>query len=149
MSAPVVRVPAPRRSVEPAAPYAGPSAPSTPGSAVRPPAPRHRIDVPAPRPATTGSPAARPVPPRTLPPAVPAAAAPATRGPAHRSAAGRHRDAGPAFPAAARTLTVLARAGSLTTLAAMVVLAAAVAGLADGTPPTGAAAEISTDGLHP
>lgn len=141
MSAPVVRVPVPRRPVEPATPYAGP------------PAPRHRSDVttsdvttpgvpapgriPAPRSAATGSPAA------------PAAAAPATRGPAHRPAAGRHRDAAPAFPAAARTLTVLARAGSLTTLAAMVVLAAAVAGLADGTPPTGAAAEISTDGLHP
>ncbi|MBP2365743.1 hypothetical protein [Pseudonocardia parietis] len=124
MSAPVVRIPGPRRPVDLTAPFAGPG---------------HRIGVPAPR-VTPGdrhrdggyrAPEHRPVhgPPRA------------------GSAPGRHRGAPQPFPSAARTFTVLARAGSLTSLAAMVVLAAAVAGLADGNPPTGAAADVAVSSL--
>lgn len=110
MSAPVVRIPGPRRPAEPesrptesrptehTAPFAGPA---------------HRADIPYPR----------------------------------RAAPGRHRGPAQPFPSAAQTFTVLARAGSLTTLAAMVVLAAALAGLADGNPPTGPAAEIAASSL--
>ena len=60
---------------------------------------------------------------------------------------GRHH-AAVGFSPAAQTFTVLARAGSLTTLAAMVVLASAVAGLVDGTPPTGSAADAAVSGLE-
>ncbi|MEV1291124.1 hypothetical protein [Pseudonocardia sp. NPDC049635] len=49
---------------------------------------------------------------------------------------------------AARVFTAAARLGSLTTLAAMVVLAAALAGLADGEPPTGPAAEVADSTLR-
>jgi hypothetical protein len=118
MSAPVVRIPSPRRPV---------------GSAVRIP------QVPAPRPAHEAGhpdggrypqvPAPRPVPPV---------------GPRAAGASGRHRgQAHPVVSPAARTFTVLARAGSLTTLAAMVVLAAAVAGLADGEPPADGTGEAA------
>ncbi|MEQ3550506.1 hypothetical protein WIS52_08490 [Pseudonocardia nematodicida] len=46
-------------------------------------------------------------------------------------------------PRRRRAFLLAARAGSLTTLAAMLVLAAAVAGLADGNPPAGDAAEVA------
>lgn len=58
-----------------------------------------------------------------------------------RRLGGRHR----AVPAPGRRgLQVAARAGSLTTLVAMLVLATAVAGLADGRLPTGPAADVAT-----
>ncbi|ALE72136.1 hypothetical protein Ae168Ps1_2590 [Pseudonocardia sp. Ae168_Ps1] len=99
MSAPVVRIPSPRRPVGSAGPV-----PQIP-------------QVPAPRPAPEAG---------------------------HRAGApGRHRGTARPVTTAARTFTVLARAGSLTTLAAMVVLAAAVAGLADGEPPADGTGEAA------
>lgn len=121
MSAPVpaVRIPSPRRPVG----VAVPSPRAATGAAVVIPAPRR----PADRAGDGARPADRPVP-----------------------ATGRHRAAarGRAGSPATRSLRALARAGSLTTLAAMLVLAAAVAGLADGTAPTGPAAEVATSSLR-
>lgn len=65
---------------------------------------------------------------------------------ADRDGAGRGRTGRPS--AVARTLDVLGRVGSITTIAAMLVLSAALAGLADGTPPSGAAAEVAVTTLR-
>lgn len=128
MSAPVVRIPGPRR---PAEPESRPTE-SRPTEQTAPLAgPAQGADVPAPR-ATPGD------RPHDGGHGVPYP---------WRAAPGRHRGPTQVFPSAAQTFTVLARAGSLTTLAAMVVLAAAVAGLADGNPPTGPAAEIAVSSL--
>ncbi|BBG04694.1 MULTISPECIES: hypothetical protein [Pseudonocardia] len=189
MSAPVIRIPSPRRPVgttEAAAPRA------LPEGQVRYLDLAHRLDVPAPRhggadrspaadtrrlpaprsatpvrqpverPGTRGAdrqrPAGRgagtPPPPAqrsgTPPPparrsTTPPPPAQGSAAPAAGDRAGRHRVTG---GTAARVFTVLARLGSLTTLAAMVVLAAAVAGLADGDPPTGPAAEVAGSTLR-
>lgn len=47
---------------------------------------------------------------------------------------GRHRRPQPAYAGLGRTIDVIARLGSLVTLASLLVLAGAVAGLADGVP---------------
>lgn len=147
MSAPVVRIPSPRR------PLGEPGPTGSTGSSRGPAA------IPAPRSATPA--AAVPQPRRPLPQRRddrgPATAQPATAQPATaesatvRPAAGRHRAVpgvrGRAVSPTARAFVAVARAGSLTTLAAMLVLAAAVAGLADGTAPTGQAAEIASTTL--
>ncbi|MBC3189668.1 hypothetical protein H7X46_01130 [Pseudonocardia sp. C8] len=117
MSAPVVRIPSPRRPLGPTA--------------------RDGASVPTPRVTTEGR--HRMAPPRSDEPG--SAGRPA-------AAAGRHRRPAPPCTPFTRTFTVLARAGSLTTLAAMAVLATAVAGLADGTAPTGAAAGVGISSLH-
>ncbi|WP_156819543.1 hypothetical protein [Pseudonocardia sp. HH130630-07] len=134
MPAPAVRIPSPRRPVDSAVsvpPVAAPAAPVVTGSLV--PAPRTAPDG-----TTSGS--GRPAAPRHAlrpQPTVPAPRAGAPEpGGVPRGVPGRHR--GPAGPTPlARSFAVLARAGSLTTLAAMVVLAAAVVGLADGSAPAG------------
>lgn len=106
------------------------------------PAPARR-PAPAPRPAgTTALPAGSPVPaPRTGTPDRPHGVVVAAR-----AAAGHGRADRPS--PVARTLDVLGRVGSITTIAAMLVLSAALAGLADGTPPTGAAAEVAVTTLR-
>lgn len=106
------------------------------------PAPARR-PAPAPRPTgTTALPAGSPVPaPRTGTPDRPHGVVVAAR-----AAAGHGRADGPS--PVARTLDVLGRVGSITTIAAMLVLSAALAGLADGTPPTGAAAEVAVTTLR-
>lgn len=159
MSAPVVRIPSPRRPVgsTTTAPH-GTSRDSVSRAHasrgdIAVPAPRaqqdsadggaHRLTVPAPRPAsprasTTGQARSDDRPSDRL------------------AAAGRHRAGalggapvrGAGMSPSARAFLAVARAGSLTTLAAMVVLAAAVAGLADGAVPTGPAAGITATTLH-
>ncbi|KAA1022266.1 hypothetical protein FVA95_19795 [Pseudonocardia sp. EV170527-09] len=106
------------------------------------PAPARR-PAPAPRPAgTTALPAGSPVPaPRTGTPDRPHGVVVAAR-----AAAGHGRADRPS--PVARTLDVLGRVGSITTIAAMLVLSAALAGLADGTPPSGAAAEVAVTTLR-
>lgn len=106
------------------------------------PAPAQR-PAPAPRPAgTTALPAGSPVPaPRTGTPDRPHGVVVAAQ-----AAAGHGRADGPS--PVARTLDVLGRVGSITTIAAMLVLSAALAGLADGTPPSGAAAEVAVTTLR-
>ncbi|MFP5069825.1 hypothetical protein ACLFMI_09190 [Pseudonocardia nantongensis] len=156
MSAPVVRIPSPRHPVGSAATAAR----GTHSAGIAVPAPRapqnpadgaaHRLAVPAPRPASPRATAAGPAGP-------PGPGRNDTRPPAHPAAAGRHRAGarrsldvpgagvrGAAVSPSGRAFLAVARAGSLTTLAAMVVLAAAVAGLADGAVPTGPAAEVTT-----
>ncbi|WP_145981222.1 hypothetical protein [Pseudonocardia sp. HH130629-09] len=97
---------------------------------------------PAPRPAGTPAlPTGSPVPaPHTGTPDRPHGVV------AAQGAAGHGRADGPS--PVARTLDVLGRVGSITTIAAMLVLSAALAGLADGTPPTGAAAEVAVTTLR-
>ncbi|MER5671264.1 hypothetical protein [Pseudonocardia alni] len=91
---------------------------------------------------TTGTPA----PTGTVPHGVrPGSGQPHAVG-ADREGAVRGRTGGPS--AVARTLDVLGRVGSITTIAAMLVLSAALAGLADGTPPSGAAAEVAVTTLR-
>lgn len=106
------------------------------------PAPARR-PAPAPRPAgTTALPAGSPVPAaRTGTPDRPHGVVVAAQ-----AAAGHGRADGPS--PVARTLDVLGRVGSITTIAAMLVLSAALAGLADGTPPSGAAAEVAVTTLR-
>ncbi|MBN9754454.1 hypothetical protein DMP14_03155 [Pseudonocardia sp. Ae707_Ps2] len=98
--------------------------------------------APAPRPAGTPTlPTGSPVPaPRTGTPDRPHGVV------AAQAAAGDGRADGPS--PVARTLDVLGRVGSITTIAAMLVLSAALAGLADDTPPTGAAAEVAVTTLR-
>lgn len=108
---------------------------------------------------TTSAPAQRPAPRPAGTPALPTGSpVPAPRtgtgtpGRPHgvvvaaQGAAGDGRADGPS--PVARTLDVLGRVGSITTIAAMLVLSAALAGLADGTPPTGAAAEVAVTTLR-
>ncbi|MEJ8280673.1 hypothetical protein [Pseudonocardia spirodelae] len=137
-----VEVPAPRRERS--------TSPQVPG-------------VPAPRPASPGS-AARPVPPAAVrrparsapvtPTARPARPAPVTptagpvMPPARSTGRPVARHASPQPSAAARALVVLGRVGSLTTIAAMLVVSAALAGLTDGNPPTGAAADVAVTTLR-
>lgn len=141
-----VDLPAPRRerprSTSPLAPGIPAPRPASPGSsASRPgPAAQHRT-VPAPRPAGGSVPEPR----RTGTPARPLGGTPA-RGPVAPDRDGAGRTGGPS--AVARTLDVLGRVGSITTIAAMLVLSAALAGLADGTPPSGAAAEVAVTTLR-
>lgn len=106
------------------------------------PAPARR-PAPAPSPAgTTALPAGNPVPAaRTGTPDRPHGVVVAAQ-----AAAGHGRADGPS--PVARTLDVLGRVGSITTIAAMLVLSAALAGLADGTPPSGAAAEVAVTTLR-
>ncbi|MEU6698999.1 hypothetical protein [Pseudonocardia sp. NPDC046786] len=85
--------------------------------------------------------------PAGLRPAAPEQRSPAPGPPANRDRIPAREAAGRGGTAA-RVFTIVARLGSLTTLAAMVVLAAAVAGLADGDPPTGPAAEVSGSTLR-
>lgn len=85
--------------------------------------------------------------PQALPSASPVPAPRSAPEPRHR-AGGPARHGRPVSPVA-RTFTVLARAGSLTTLAAMVVLAAALAGLADGEPPAPGAAGTAEAAADP
>lgn len=163
MSAPAVHIPSPRRPLG-----AVPVSPSVPapraggtGRADRVegrhrrredhvdlPAPRRERPrstsplapgIPAPRPASPGSSASRPGPAAQRP------TVPAPR-PAGGSGQEPRRTGGPS--AVARTLDVLGRVGSITTIAAMLVLSAALAGLADGTPPSGAAAEVAVTTLR-
>jgi len=69
----------------------------------------------------------------------PEAPAPKTRAPEAR---GRHRRTATVWTTAAVTVNVLAHAGSLVTLAALLVLAATAGGLADGMP-AGAAPTVT------
>ncbi|MCO7196717.1 hypothetical protein [Pseudonocardia sp. McavD-2-B] len=173
MSAPAVHIPSPRRPLG-----AVPLSPSVPapraggtGRADRVEG-RHRrredhVDLPAPRrerprstsPLTPGIPAPRPASPgssASRPGAAPQHSTAGARGhttetPATGTAprgvrTGAVRTGGPS--AVARTLDVLGRVGSITTIAAMLVLSAALAGLADGTPPSGAAAEVAVATLR-
>ncbi len=97
------------------------------------------------RPRTASGRRLRPGARRTGTPARPLGGTPA-RGPVARDRDGAGRVGGPS--AVARTLDVLGRVGSITTIAAMLVLSAALAGLADGTPPSGAAAEVAVTTLR-
>lgn len=157
-----VDLPAPRRerprSTSPQAPGVPAPRPASPGSSAgragaaqqhrttqqqrTTPAPARR-PAPAPSPAgTTALPAGSPVPaPRTGTPDRPHGVVVAAQ-----AAAGHGRADGPS--PVARTLDVLGRVGSITTIAAMLVLSAALAGLADGTPPSGAAAEVAVTTLR-
>jgi len=101
--------------------------------------------------ATTGTvvPAPRAATPRIPTPRRPVDRVPGT--PAQRC--GRHRSADP-IRAQRRTSTtgeliaLAARAGSIVTLAAMLVAAAATAGLADGVAPSGDAAKVASSTLR-
>lgn len=116
-----------------------------PVSALPPRPSTHRITVapgaiPAPRAASS------PVTRRADASSAPQVRIPAPRGPVDDVRA-RHR----AMPAPRsrtdRTLTVLGRAGSVTTLAALLVLSAALTGQLDGVAPTGPAADVITSTL--
>jgi len=92
--------------------------------------------------------------PRAAVPQIPAQRGPVDRAPAapgHR--AGRHRVVATGRGAArsarpAELVRLAARAGSVVTLAAMLVMAAAAAGLSDGVAPTGDAAKVATATLR-
>ncbi|WP_224401402.1 hypothetical protein [Pseudonocardia sp. ICBG1034] len=141
-----VDLPAPRRerprSTSPLAPGIPAPRPASPGSSASRPGPAaQRPTVPAPRPAGGSGQEPR----RTGTPARPLGGTPA-RGPVVPDRDGAGRTGGPST--VARTLDVLGRVGSITTIAAMLVLSAALAGLADGTPPSGAAAEVAVTTLR-
>lgn len=161
-----VDLPAPRRerprSTSPQAPGVPAPRPASPGSSAgrAGAAQQHRTTqqqqqrtTPAPAPAQRPAPAPSPAGTTALPAGSPVPAA-RTGTPdrphgvvvAAQAAAGHGRADGPS--PVARTLDVLGRVGSITTIAAMLVLSAALAGLADGTPPSGAAAEVAVTTLR-
>lgn len=125
-------------------------------AATRPSRAARPLHIPAPRPpsdraaCTDAGPDIRIPSPRTPSDAVrPAATAtPATTPAATPAEAGKHRVVVVPMSAGAKVLLVAGRAGSLTTLAALLVMSAAVAGALDGSEPTGPAAQVATTTLR-
>lgn len=118
------------------------------GTASRPTATARPVRIPAPRPPSDR--AAHPVagPAIRIPsPRVPTdSARPTAAG--RPASAGKHRAAVVATSRSQTALRLAGRVGSLTTLAAMLVLSAAVTGLLDGVAPTGPAAQVATTTLR-
>lgn len=123
-------------------PVAAPPAAGTarPGAEVRP------VHIPAPRPPSDRVVRAEARPEISIPqPRVPSdLARPA--GPGRAAGSGRHRAVGTSR--GATVLLVAGRLGSLATLAALLVVSAAVAGVVDGSAPTGPAAQVATTTLR-
>lgn len=126
----------------PALPHSPTTGTSRPATATRP------LDIPAPRP-----PSARVARPGAAPDIrIPSPRVPSdlvrTAGTGSPAGCGRHRAV--AVPASRLgTLALVAgRAGSLATLAALLVVSAAVAGVFDGSAPTGPAAQVATTTLR-
>lgn len=127
---------------------ARPTVAARPGTAARPGALARPVHVPAPRPPSERVAHADAGPGLRIPsPRVPVDRA-RPDGPGTVSGSGKHRAV--AVPATwPRTALRLAgRVGSLSTLAAMLVLSAAVTGLLDGVEPTGPAAQVATSTLR-
>ncbi|MDN5915826.1 MAG: hypothetical protein L0I76_12060 [Pseudonocardia sp.] len=123
-----------------ALPQTVPARPSGEARPLRIPAPRpasdqadagHGIRIPSPR-----------VPSDTAPPA--GTGTSTGTGGEH----GKHRAVVAPMSPGEKVLLVAGRAGSLTTLAALLVMSAAFAGAVDGTEPTGPAAQVATTTLR-
>ncbi|MBW0102314.1 hypothetical protein [Pseudonocardia sp. KRD291] len=113
-----------------------------PSGAARP------LHIPAPRPPSDRAARAGAAPEIRIPsPRVPSdVARPAGHG-AHPEA-GKHRAVVPVRSRGETALLLAGRVGSLTTLAALLVVSAAFAGMLDGSEPTGPAAQVATTTLR-
>ncbi|RZT88444.1 hypothetical protein EV383_5386 [Pseudonocardia sediminis] len=103
------------------------------------------LDIPAPRPPSDRSARAEAGPGIRIPsPRVPSDVARAGQ----PVESGRHRAVVARLSRTDRALLIAGRAGSVTTLAALLVMSAAFAGVFDGSVPTGPAAQVATTTLR-